>query len=274
MLKVFVSYSRADAEFISKLVNDLSDLGIDVLLDKKHLRGGRSTVSEIRAKIGQSDYLVPVMTGNSVRSKWVRPVEIAWALKLQKEGRRLRILPLLLKDSRSKFVEVEDLNYIDFRNDYGIGLARLVQSLPNPEYDEIANLRKELDEEKIEERSLLSILRRVATRPRKSGRRPNWSDLSAKQFMREIRRVVKDDKLVNDIYWWLIVYGALRFKNIERFWDKKDVYQNSVRYAKIAPRGTVLMDDLSTEHVDRRSTLAVRRSSSRARTPKRRASHK
>lgn len=274
MLKVFVSYSRADAEFISKLVNDLSELGIDVLLDKKHLRGGRSTVAEIRAKIGQSDYLIPVMTGKSAGSKWVRPVEIAWALKLQKEGRRLRILPLLLKDSRSKFVEVEDLNYIDFRYDYGIGLARLVQALPNPEYDEIANLRKELDEEKVEERSLFSILRRVATRPRKSGRRPNWSDLSAKQFMREVHRVVKDDKLVNDIYWWLIVYGTLRFKNIERLWDKKDVYQNSVRYAEIAPRGAVLMGDLSTEHVDHRSALAKRRPSSRARAPKRRASHK
>jgi hypothetical protein len=263
-----------NSAFVSKLVNDLTDLGLDVLLDKKHLRGGHSTEAEIRAKIAQSDYFVPVMTSQSVRSKWVRPVEVAYALRLQKEGRRLRILPLLLKESRLKFDELEGLTYVDFTGSYAIALAKLVQALPKPEYDEIANLRKEIDEEKIQERSLLSILRRVATRPRKSNKMPNWPDLSAKQLMKEIGRVIKSREFIDDAYWWLIVYGVLRFKNVEKFWDEES-YDGSVKYARVAARGVALMIDLSSEHVGGRSSpLLIRRSSSGKPIPRSRRSRR
>jgi hypothetical protein len=266
----FVSYSRLDAQFVSKLVSDLGDLGFEVLLDKKHLTGGRSTRTEIQSKIAQSDYLLPVMSRNSVRSEWVRPVEIAWALRLQKDGRRLRILPLLLDEGRLKFEELDGLNYIDFRSNHELALAKLVQALPNAGYDEIANLREELDNEKVSEKSLLSILRRMVTRPRKSRRQPTWSDYSAKQFVRELRRIVKDEDAIDDVYWWLIVYGVLRFKDIDKFWDGKDTYQNSIKYAEIAPRGLALLNDLATAHAAQDTSATIRRSSSRARPRKRR----
>jgi TIR domain len=273
MPKIFISYSRADSDFVTKLESNLSDLGFDVLLDKKHLLGSRSTVREIHSKISQSDYLIPVMSANSLRSEWVRPVEIAWAHQLQKEGRRIRILPVLLRKMRSSFSELAGVNYIDFTVEYELALARLVQSLPSSEYDELYHLREQLDEQTIQERSLLSVLRKVATRPRKSRKTPHWQTLSAREFLEEIRSVVNNEEFLDSAYWWLIVHGVLRFNDIDRFWDKKDTYKDSRKYARISPRGAALMEDLSTESTDdaSREATRLRPASSRAPAKNRRA---
>ena len=116
MPKIFIAYSSADLEFVKKLIDRLSDLGYDVLYDKKHFHGGRSTVGEIRTKIQQSDYLIPVMSGDSARSKWVRPVETKFALSLQ-EKRNIKIIPLLFRKARIAFRELAHLTHIDFTID-------------------------------------------------------------------------------------------------------------------------------------------------------------
>jgi|GEM_PF-2414468 len=259
MPKIFISYSRADAAFVKKLVRHLERLGFDVLLDTKHLRGGRATDTEIRQKIEQSDYFIPVITSSAVRSQWVGPVEIDWALRLQRNGGRLKIVPIQLKQSRARFPSLGGTNYIDFQHDYILGFAQLLQALPHVDYDELFNMRKQLDEEVIQDRSLLNLLRKVATRP---GRKPAWLGLPARAFMKEVQKIVGNEDILNEIYWWLIVYGVLQFKNIDRFWDKKDRYKDSVKYAKVATRGAFLMDDLSSESIRIRKKGRFRSSSS------------
>lgn len=250
MPKIFVAYSRADLSFVKKLVNYLEELGYTVKYDKKHFRGSRSTKGEIYSKIEQSDYFLPVMTGSSMRSVWVRPVETQRALDLQQEGKNIRIMPLLLRKMRghATFPELTHLNYFDFTGkNHVIAFGKLVQALPDTEYDELFYLQKSLEDEPIENRNMLKVLKRMVARPRKPGRRPNWGAMSAKQFMQEVEEVVdgKDDR--DSAYWLLIIYGVLKFKNIDKFWDGKDTYPNSVKYAEVAPRGVELMNELSMQ---------------------------
>src|SRR5205085_10318233 len=144
---------------------------------------------------------------------WVRPIEVEFALQLQRDGHQLQILPVVLKD-QTVFRELSELNYVDFSKGR-VSMAKLALTLANPEYDEIYNLRRELDKKSFNDRSLLSVLRRVATRARPSGTRLSWSSLSARKFMTEIEKVVKGRNFAEFVYWWLIVYGVLRFKDID-----------------------------------------------------------
>lgn len=260
MSRIFVSYSRADLEFVKKLVDDLAELGFDVLYDKRHFQGGRSTEPEIRAKIQQCDYFIPVMTGDAARSKWVRPVEVKLALKLQKDGCNIRILPLLLRKGRVEFRELSRLNYFDFTTDQPLAFAKLVQALPKVEYDELFNLQKVLDTEPFQDRTMLRLLRRMATREKRSGRLHDWAAMSAEGFMKEVRKVVHNAEDVDTAYWLLIIHGVLKFQDIENFWDESDNYKNSMKFAEVASRGVALMNELGMQQVQSRPR--IRKSSS------------
>jgi hypothetical protein len=246
MTTLFISYSRVDEKFVLKLERSLTQLGYSVLLDSKHLRGGRPVQNEISTKISQADFVLPIMTGASSRSAWVMPFEVSYALKLQQDGHLLRVIPILLKKSKSGFAALMQLNYVDFTGDYALALAKLVQSLPNTDYDELSSLRKNLSEEWIDDDTLLNVLIRVLKRRRKTEGALNLNRLTARNVMKEVERLLRDEEAVGTVYWWLIVYGVFKFDNIERFWDDdEDTYPRSIKYAEMAPRGKALLRDLT-----------------------------
>ena len=253
MSRIFISYSRADTDFVKKLVNDLSDLGFDVLLDTRHFEGGRSTKPEITAKIQRCDCFIPVMSAESAKSKWVRPVEIKLALQLQRDGRIIRVLPLLLRKGRFVFRELSHLNYFDFTTEQqNLAFAKLVQALPKIDYDELSWLQTSLETEPFQNTTMLRFLRKMATRKRRSGRPHDWASMSAEKFMREVGRNVRGDENLDTAYWLLIIYGVLTFKDVTKFWDERDHYKDSMKYAQVAPRGVALMNELGTQLVQRR----------------------
>ena len=65
--------------------------------------------------------------------------------------------------------------------------------------------------------------------------------------------LVNDDEL-EDVYWWLIVYGVLRFQGIERWWSRKHDWEHSVDFAEIALRGKHLLNALSARAAARDGT--------------------
>jgi hypothetical protein len=110
-----------------------------------------------------------------------------------------------------------------------------------PAFDELAVLREKLRGRPISDvssESLFNVLERVAVKV------PDWTNATTEQLMEEIDDIVNRDKVVDDIYWWLIVYGVIRFKNIKQWWGKDDDWRSSMKFTKLADRGIALLNQL------------------------------
>jgi hypothetical protein len=94
----FLSYSAQDAAFVTKLVSDLSDAGVNCWLDTKDMRTGASIEQEIRRGLSSQDKLLLVLSQSSVRSRWVEE-ELRFALSLERERRGEIVFPLRLDSS-------------------------------------------------------------------------------------------------------------------------------------------------------------------------------
>ena len=112
-MKVFVSYSRRDTEFVDRLDRDLTMLGHEVWIDRSDLVGGgedrwrRSIVNAIR----DSEAMLIVLSPNSVASENVeRELSVA-------ADNKKRVIPVLLRPCElpSGFeYELAGVQYIDF----------------------------------------------------------------------------------------------------------------------------------------------------------------
>ena len=71
MTQLFISYSRKDIAFARRLAGDLEKAGYAVWWDITDLRGGDDWVRQIPAAIESSQFIVVVLSPNSVASEWV-----------------------------------------------------------------------------------------------------------------------------------------------------------------------------------------------------------
>ena len=123
MAQIFISYSRKDIGFVRKLAGDLEKAGYDVWWDLTDLRGGDDWPRVIPAAIESSQYVIVVLSPNSVISDWVEK-EYMQALSLRK-----KIIPIMLASSRVPFA-LNTINYIDFTGeDYAASLNSLLSTL-------------------------------------------------------------------------------------------------------------------------------------------------
>jgi hypothetical protein len=109
-------------------------------------------------------------------------------------------------------------------------------------YDELTHLEHELDQRLVGEFTLLEILKKSAVQ------HADWSKRSARYLMNTVRRCAADlvnDAELEDVYWWLLVYGVLRFQGIERWWSRRRDWHHSVDLAEISPRGKHLLNAIS-----------------------------
>jgi hypothetical protein len=137
-VKVFVSYSRKDAEFVSRIERDLTGLGYDVWVDTEdiladgHARWRRSIVAAIR----ESEVMVLVLSPNSTHSDNVER-ELSVAADNFK-----RVVPILYRECELPDgfqYELAGVQHIDFaRTDFNEGVRQLAaylgpaQALPSP----------------------------------------------------------------------------------------------------------------------------------------------
>jgi hypothetical protein len=113
---------------------------------------------------------------------------------------------------------------------------------PVERYDELLHLEHELDQRLVGEFTLLEILKKTAVQ------HADWSKRNARYLMNTVRRCAADlvnDAELEDVYWWLLVYGVLRFQGIERWWGRRRDWQHSVDLAEISPRGKHLLNAIS-----------------------------
>src|SRR5215213_10739505 len=123
MTQVFLSYSRKDIAFIERLANDLKNAGLDLWYDVSRIAGGARWRSEIENALRNSQYVVVVLSPDSIVSEWVER-EFLFSNNLDRT-----IIPLMYRDCEVPLNYV-DLNYIDVRGEnYAQNFDELLQAL-------------------------------------------------------------------------------------------------------------------------------------------------
>lgn len=90
-IRVFISYSRKDKEFVANLVSNLEQDGIMVLWTEK-LATGSAYVEELKVFIEHAHIFIPVITKSSSSRGWVHQ-EIGYAIALH-----IPVFPVLIGD--------------------------------------------------------------------------------------------------------------------------------------------------------------------------------
>jgi len=113
---LFLSHSSADDGFVRDLRQALADLGKEVWIDSRQLKGGDPLESDIKAAIEAASGLAVLVSAASLQSRWVGK-ELRHGLQVQKErGRdRFAVVPLSLDGTRLGVLEdffEEELTYI------------------------------------------------------------------------------------------------------------------------------------------------------------------
>lgn len=110
MAQLFISYSRRDLPFVERLAADLKQSGFEVWYDVSRLRGGARWRTEIQKAIKNSQFVVVVLSPDSVESEWVER-EFLFSSNLKR-----KIIPLLYRPCELP-LNYLNLNYIDVRGE-------------------------------------------------------------------------------------------------------------------------------------------------------------
>ena len=93
MSSAFISYSHSDREFVLALIERLQDQGLDVRYDQVALQIGDSLIQTLSREIAEGDFLIAVVSPDSVRSDWCQK-EVALAMTQGIDERRVKVLPI------------------------------------------------------------------------------------------------------------------------------------------------------------------------------------
>ena len=70
-MKIFLSYSNLDIEFVSLLRERLMDLGHGLFVAGEDIKVGEEWNNEIKKSLESADIFIPILTDNSIKSNWV-----------------------------------------------------------------------------------------------------------------------------------------------------------------------------------------------------------
>jgi hypothetical protein len=96
MATAFISYAHEDQELILALADHLAEEELDVEFDQIVLRIGDSLIARIADAITEDDFLIAVVSPDSVESEWCRK-ELALAMTQGINQRRPKVLPVRVR---------------------------------------------------------------------------------------------------------------------------------------------------------------------------------
>ncbi|GAA0954426.1 hypothetical protein GCM10009554_60150 [Kribbella koreensis] len=125
--RVFISHSSLDMEQATWLSVDLASEGHAPWLDEWQIKVGESIPSKIAHGIDDCDYLLVLLSPNSVESGWV---EREWSAKYwsEVEQGQVSVIPVLIDDCKIPTL-LRTKKYADIRNDYRTGLEQILEAL-------------------------------------------------------------------------------------------------------------------------------------------------
>jgi len=126
-MKVFISHSLKDKYFVSKLRSELLNSGIEVFQFETNIRVGDKILSTIKEAIRSSDFIIVVLSKESVKSNWVN-FEISTVLLNEKSKEETLLIPVLIEDTEIPY-SLTDRFYADFRKSFNSGMKNLLLGL-------------------------------------------------------------------------------------------------------------------------------------------------
>ena len=125
----FLSYAHEDKDFAERIAIELQKDGIEVWIDKWEIKAGDSLIQKIFAEgLSECDIFLILLSGASVRSKWVRE-ELDYAM-IKKIGGVTRIIPLI-KERCEIPPPLRTLLWVDLSVDFDNGIRQVVNSIYN-----------------------------------------------------------------------------------------------------------------------------------------------
>jgi hypothetical protein len=134
-IKIFISYSRRDKYFVTKLKKSLESFNFKVWLDEANIKVGESLYERIFNAIKTTDYTLVVLSPNFIKSNFAKE-EIEAAFTLQLKNRKRKLIPILLEDCKIPLYLKSKL-YIDFtkRKFFDASFKKLVKDLSPDDFE-------------------------------------------------------------------------------------------------------------------------------------------
>lgn len=140
-MPVFISYSRANADFVDHLAQQLVVERVHVWLDRWELNVGDSIIDRIQSAIQASDYLCVVLSKASLESEWCKK-ELNAALIRELDERKVVVLPVLLEACTIPVFLREKL-YADFRTSFSDGFDQLRRALAHAATSSVGRVERD-----------------------------------------------------------------------------------------------------------------------------------
>ena len=121
---LFMSHSSRDKLKALRLAKTLNFCAIDVWMDDWELAVGQSLTDEIAKAMDESRFIGILITENYNQTVWTK-TEYKKALAREQKEKRVVMLPLIVGEARIPDF-LEDKLYIDLRNDFYVGVTKLV----------------------------------------------------------------------------------------------------------------------------------------------------
>lgn len=94
MINVFISHSHKDKVVARTLARKLNQYGIYTWIDEAEIKIGDSLIEKIRDGLDKVDYLIALISADSVESEWVKK-ELDIAMNREIESKRVVVIPIL-----------------------------------------------------------------------------------------------------------------------------------------------------------------------------------
>ncbi len=120
--QIFVSYSRVDTEFVTRLIDDISKQGFDVWMDQQDIGAGQRWDSVIQDALENCGTFIIVLSPTSVASENVLD-ELSYAINEKK-----RIIPILLHECEIPY-RIARVQFVDFTKNYQTGFRHLISEI-------------------------------------------------------------------------------------------------------------------------------------------------
>jgi|GEM_PF-4365323 len=132
MSEIFISYSRKDEQWVSRLVSDLEREGWDVFYDRK-LIPSQNFAEVLSREIERAKYFLVVLSPNSLNPSSKVHQEVKAALQLERQT-RTTVVPLLIQPSNSQAINkmIGTKYYANFTAAYETGFLELSATLAGP----------------------------------------------------------------------------------------------------------------------------------------------
>lgn len=95
-MKVFISHTSSDHDFVWKLAKRLKGDGVDVWVDEWEIKAGDSIAQKVNDALNESSFLLVILSEYSLLSDWVLK-EMNVSLMRQLASKSVKILPVLLE---------------------------------------------------------------------------------------------------------------------------------------------------------------------------------